>query len=122
MQLQKKYLVVFFLALKGTDGVLSLKEARTRDLFLKPLFEATQTFEQDRNKIYEKYGTLREGSTDTYEFSKENAEVVQKELTELLEEEVSLTETPGLKGILERTEYKPKAGEAELIDAILAKL
>jgi len=117
--IEKKYLVLFYLALKATDGVLSLKEARTRDLMLKPLFEVTKTFEEDRNKIYAKYGELKD---DKYEFQPETTEDVVKETNELLVETVELPTVPGIKDILERTEYKPKEGEAALIDEILAKL
>lgn len=127
LKLQKKCLVPFFLALRETDGVLSLKDARIRDGFLKTLKEMTATFEVDRKAIYEHYCVKKEGGVpdivnDAYTFKPEVQEELIKELTMLLEEEVELPDTKGLKEILEKTEYKPKTGEAELIDEVLAKL
>lgn len=119
MQLEKKYLLTFFLALKETDSQLSLKEARIRDSFMKPLLEAAQTYEKDRNNIYKTYGELKE---DKYHFKPEDVEKVNSEIEELNNETVELPATPSLKEILEKTEYKPKIGESEQIDHILELL
>jgi len=120
--MQKKYLITFYLALKGTEGVLSLQESRIRDKFLKWLTEETSTFELNRNEIFKTYGKLKEGEDNVYEFSPENAPKVNKELETLMAETVSLPETAGIKEILEQTQYKPKSGEAELIDEIISQL
>ena len=118
MKLEKKHLIPFFSALKETDGTLSLKEARIRDQMLKPLLEVAQTYEQDRTKIYQKFGT-HNPENNTYTFPNEKLEEVNAELKTLNEEEVELPEVTGIKEILEKTEYKPKIGEAESIDAVL---
>ena len=116
MNLAKKHLIPFFLALKETDGQLTLKEARIRDQMLKPLLEITKTFEEDRTKIYQKYGELKDGQ---YHFKDEDTDTVNKEVQELYAEEVELPHIKGIKEILEKTEYKPKFGEAELIDEVI---
>ena len=119
MKIQKKHLTPLYLALKETDGVLSLKEARVRDQLLKPLLEVTKTFEEDRTKIYATYGELKDNQ---YHFKPEDVETVNKEVTELYAEEVELPDVAGIKAIIENTTYKPKTGEAELIDEVLTKL
>lgn len=125
----KKYLEIFFHLAKGTEGVLSLKEARIRDHFLKSFIPIVQTFEEDRKKIFEKFCTKTEdGSPDVADGQYKFDKGVQKELTEELEllheeaVEISVLTPEILKDILERSEYKPKVGEAEVIDEILAKL
>ena len=127
--LTKNKLEVLFLAIRGTEGVLSLAESRIRDAFMKPLTEATKTFEEDRKVIYEKFCTKdEEGNPDltdnNYHFQKEVLEGLHKEIETLYAEEVELpvASKESLKLILERTEYKPKTGEVEIIDEILATL
>lgn len=131
MKLSKKYLEVFFYTIKGTEGILSLSESRIRDSFIKPLAEATETYLKDRTKIYETFcmkkedGTpdlLVQEKTTSYQFPPERLDEINKELTTLSEEEVDLDVPEKLKEILEKTDYKPKTGESELIDEILAKL
>lgn len=127
MQLTKGELEVFFKTLKGTEGVLSLRDARVRDSFLKPLTEATQTFENERKAIYEQYCDKKEDGSpditdDKYHFQAEILPKANEELNILVSEEVKLDPPAGLKDILEQTTYKPQVGEAEIIDAIVAKL
>jgi len=127
--LTKNKLEILFLTVRGTEGVLSLSDSRTRDAFLKPLLEATKTFEEDRKAIYEKFCTKNEDGTpdltdDKYHFEPEILEDLNKELTILYTEEVELpvAQNDALKSILESTEYKPKVNEVEIIDEILALL
>lgn len=127
MKLQKRHLEITFLAFKGTEGVLSLKESRIRDSFMKSLTEVTMTFEEDRKAIYEKFCNKKEdGTPDTedgqYHFDTAVLPDVNEELRILLDEEVEIETPVGLKETLEKTEYRPKTGEVEIIDEILAKL
>lgn len=127
MQLQKKYLETFYLTLKGTEGVLSLAHSRVRDSFLIPLTEALKTFEEDRKAIYakfaiKKYGDMPDLADGNYHFKPEAVPEVTKEVEILLNEEVELTPPALLKDIMEQSTYKPKVGEMELIDAVIAKL
>lgn len=127
MNLLKSQLEVFYHTVKGTEGVLNLAEGRIRDSFMKPLTEALKTFEEDRKVIYEKFCTKKEDGTPdvddgNYHFDPKEIPEVNKELQTLLDEEVELSTPTGLKEILEKTEYKPKVGESEVIDAILAKI
>lgn len=124
IQVPKSHLEAFFLAIKGTEGVLSLPEARIRDPFFKQLTEVTAQFEQERKAVYEKYCNKdAEGAPETiddqYKFENDVLELLNGELEILYAEEVALEVPEQLKNILEKTEYKPKAGEAEIIDEIL---
>lgn len=123
MQIKKKYIEVIYLVLKGTEGILSLAESRVRDNFLKSL--GYETFVGERNKIYEHYCDKKEdGSPDvddgSYHFQKQDLEVLNKELLTLLDEEVKVEAPESLKEIIEKTNYRPKTGEVEFIDEILA--
>lgn len=127
--LEKKYLEVLFQALRGTEGVLSLTEARIRDLFFKQVTPALETFYEHRKKIYDQFCTKKEDGTpdiknDLYTFPKDVVPEMQKEIDTLLAETVELTVpfADSIKKIIERTEYKPKQGEAEMIDEIVAKI
>lgn len=127
MQVQKSHLESFFQALKGTEGVLSLKESRVRDSFIKSLAEALETFYKERTAIYQAYCLTKEDGTcdikdDKYHFPPEKLPDINQELQTLHAEEVELDTPAGLKEIMEKTTYAPKVGEAELIDAVLAKL
>lgn len=128
MQIKKQHLEVFFLALRGTENVLSLAESRIRDSFMKPLAEVTETYVNDRNKIYVAFCKKDEDGKpawvdgNKYEFDNEKVEEINKELTTLAEEEVELTPPLFLKEMIEKTEWKPKVGEAALLDEVLTKL
>lgn len=127
MQVEKKHLEIFFQALKGTEGVLSLKESRIRDAFMKPLGEATETFYKERTAIYEQFcDKTEDGKPDItdnkYHFKQEVLEEVNKELLTLANETVDLNPHPEIKEIMEKTTYSPKYGETEVIDEILSKL
>lgn len=125
--IRKDHLEVLFQALKGTENVLSLTGARIRDLFLKKVTIELDTFYADRRKIYDKFCTKKEDGSpdiknDLYTFPKEAVLEMQKEL-DIFNAEVVELEVPfasEVKGIIEKTEYKPKQGEAEMIDTILA--
>lgn len=128
MTIKKSYLETLFLFTKGTENVLNLADSRLRDTFIKPLFEITKVYIEDRNKIYLEYCLKNEDGSpelldgDKYQFPNEKLEEINKELEILGNEEVEVGTHEKLKEILEKSEYKPKVGEAEIIDEILAKL
>lgn len=127
MTLPKKHLEVFFNALRETEGVLSLSEARKRDPFMKIVGDHLNSFYTDRTKIYETFcDKTEEGKPDIkdgkYHFAPELLEQINGELVTLADEEVELTIPEGMKDILDKTTYKPKFGEVEIIDEISAKL
>lgn len=132
MDIKKGQLQTLYSVTRGTEGVLSLKEARTRDLFFKEVGEHTKVYEGDMQKIYEKFCKKNEdGNPDLsdgkYHFEKDVVIDVNKELEELFVEDVKIKidfpiTREQVKEILEKTEYKPKAGETETIDALLALL
>lgn len=125
---KKSQLETLFSLTKGTEGVLTLPESRIRDAFLKPLLAVTQTYLEDKTKIYMTYcfknedGIPKLKDGDKYEFAKDVIEPVNEELATLLDETIELEIPEKLKEILEKSEYKPKVGEAEIIDEILSKL
>lgn len=120
--MKKSNLEVLFNVLKGTEGVLNLAESRRRDVYLKPVLTALETFYKDRNTIFEKFCTKKEDGTpdiheEKYSFPPESLDELNKEIEVLLNETV---EIPGdVKDLLEKSEYKPKIGEAEQIDELL---
>lgn len=120
MNVKKQHLETLYLVVKGTENILNLSESRKRDTFLKPLTEALETFYKERKVIYEKFCDKNEDGTPNIvenRYTFQNAEEVNKELTILLEETVEL---PSLEvSILEKSEYKPKIGEAEIIDKLI---
>ena len=132
MKVKKQHLEIFFLTLRGTDGVLSLADARIRDAFMKPLGEAVDTMVADRTKIYEKFCDKDEdGKPDTaegmYHFSPDIRAEADAELKTLMNEEADVEikwgVTPAkIKEIMEKSDYKPKYGEAEVIDEIIKAL
>lgn len=124
MKLKKQYLETLFATVKGTEGVLNLAESRIRDEFLKKLVEPTDTFIKDRAKIYETFAIKKEdGSLDLvdgnkYQFPPEKIDEINAELKTLVEEEVEFDTPEKLKEIIEKTDYKPKVGESDIIDEI----
>lgn len=127
MQLQKVQLEVFFKVLKGTEGLLDLKESRERDRFMRSLVEETTTYEGERKVIYEKFCNRSEdGTPDTsdgkYKFPAEVLPELSSEVEVLNKELVSLVYTPGLTDMVLRSAYKPLVGEAESIDLIVTAL
>ena len=124
MKVEKKYLEVFYLALK--DSKLKLADARVRDRFLKPLTEALESFYKERTAIYENFCFKTEdGKPDIkdnkYQFDPLKVDEINVELKALHDEEVDLPSDEKVKGILENTDYEPKAGETEIIDILIAK-
>lgn len=94
---------------------------------MKPVFEALKTFEDDRYKIYVKFCNKdKEGKPDLtdnlFHFEPKVAPKMQKEMDILYGEEVELPEPKFIKVFIERTQYKPKAGEVALIDEMITKL
>lgn len=128
MTLKKLYLETLFNFTKGTEGILSLSDSRVRDNFMKPLGETLQTFVNDREVIYKNFCLKKEdGEPDllegnSYQFPPEKVEEINRELKVLGDEEVEVSTPDKLKEILEKSEYKPKIGESEIIDEILTKI
>jgi len=131
MLLYKKELEVIFKALKATNGVLSLAEARIRDAILKQLIDFINEFNSAKNAIFTKLcdkdgdtakTTSNPDGTTTFHFATpEQREELTKEIQILNDESVELSASTQLATILEKTSYKPEFGEAEVIDTILAR-
>jgi len=127
MKLKKSTLEVFSSALAGTEGVLGLADARIRDRFAKELKEATDLFIAEREKIYLKFCLKnKKGAPDLlngtqYQFKREVVDEMMPEIKLLDEEEVELSDQPKIKEYLDKTEYTPKIGEAEIIDEIISQ-
>lgn len=128
MQIKKSQLETLILLTKGTEGVLGLPEARIRDAFLKPIWEVYGTFEKDKQAIYttfcikDEHGKPVLVGGDKYEFPPEKVEEINNELDTLFNEEVTVESNPLIKALLEKSQYKPKVGQAEIIDEILKVL
>lgn len=127
MQIKKSSLEVLFLTLKGTEGILNLADARIRDTFLKPVIESYETFIKERTTIYETFCDKKEDGTpdiedNRYKFSKEVQAQADAELKTLYDEEITLETPEKLKEFMEKSEYNPKVGEADIIDEIIGKL
>lgn len=125
MTLEKRYLETLFLLTQGTEGQLTLKEARTRDAFMRPVREVTQTFEADRRVIYEKFCDRNEDGTpdtsnDKYKFKNAIVAELNDEISILASETVAIDTPEGIKEILEKSDYKPRIDETEHIDHILS--
>jgi hypothetical protein len=92
---------------------------------MKALHDATVQYETDRKAIFDKLCDQIDGKPDLrdnkYHFSKKNTPVAESELKTLNEETVELPNPEGIKEILERTNYSPLIGEADVIDSILTK-
>lgn len=132
MTIKKANLEIFFTVLRGTDGVLSLADARIRDAFMKVLAPSVDAMFEDRKKIYEKFCKRKEDGTPDmddgkYHFEVDQIETINKEMGVLNEEAVEIAYPWGvtsskLKQIMDKSDYKPKYGEVELIDAVIATL
>lgn len=125
MKIQKKCLEVCFLALKETE--LSLADSRVRDAFLNKLNEAIKTLYTERVAVMEKFCTKKEDGTPDlndkgeYHFTPDVVEEFAKELETLINEEIEVSgEKEKIATIITETKYKPKFGEVELIDLLLA--
>ena len=129
MKVKKVQLEPFFKVLRGTDGVLSLADARVRDAFMKPLGNHLDAFYADRAKIYESFSIKdKEGNPDltdgNFHFPADEMENLNGELIEFGEEIVEVEFVWGvtggkLKEIIEKSTYKPVYGETEVIDEII---
>jgi len=126
---ENRHLEVLFQALKGTEGILPLAGSRVRDSFLKLVGPVLDTFYENRKKIYEKFCLKNEDGTpdiknDLFHFPKESVPEMNEELELLLSETVDfdLPFPEIVKNAIQDTEYKPKTGEAEMIDELVAKI
>lgn len=122
MNIKKGTLELLFVILRETK--LSLSEARVRDAFMKEVMESIKLFQEERKKVIETFCTKDDKGAplienNNYSFSAENFPQAQTELNTLIMEDIELKITPAIKAIVEKTEYLPKVGEAEIIDAIL---
>lgn len=122
MKVKKQYLEILFSTLKGTENSLSIAESRKRDAFLKELAPKLDNFYKERSFIYETFCDKKEDGTpdirdDQYRFDPAKLEEINSELETLGNEEVSI-DLP-INGILEKSEYRPKLGEVEIIDKLI---
>lgn len=123
MVIKKGNIELLFNVLKGTDGKLSLADARIRDTFLKELIVSNDTFVADRKKIFETFCKKNEDGTpevtnNQYTFDPESTEELSKELGTLLIEEITI-ENDKVIEFISLSEYKPKVGESEIIDSFV---
>lgn len=128
MKIKKSSLETLLNYTKGTEGVLNLTDSRIRDNFIRPLTETTQMYFDDREKIYKTFCLKNEDETpnllagNKYQFPKEVLEDLNKELEILGNEEadINFTDNPlQIKGLLEKSEYKPMLLESEIIYTII---
>ena len=122
MKVKKQYLEILFSTLKGTENLLSIAESRKRDAFLKELAPKLDNFYKERSFIYETFCDKKEDGTpdirdDQYRFDPAKLKEINSELETLGNEEVSFDLL--INGILEKSEYKPKLGEVEIIDKLI---
>lgn len=127
MLVQKQQLQTFYEVLKGTEGVLNFADARVRDAFLKKIVEAIEMYTEEKNKIYSAFAHKKEDGTPDisdgqFHFDVPDVELVNAELLVLAKEEVELSGVNKIKSFIEQSEYKPKAGEMDIIDELLNKL
>lgn len=135
MILKKGLLTVFYKTLTNNKPV-KFSIARVRDVMIRKVFDELHDYETHKKDIYEKFCNKDENGkpiiTDgSYSFLKDNdkdtketIEKVQKELDILNNEEVEIpvANQPIIKDCIENTEYKPKAGEVELIEILISAL
>jgi len=135
MILKKGLLTVFYKTISGGKPV-KFSIARVRDVLIRKVFDELHAYETDRKAIYEEfcnkdaegkpiiengsYSFLKEKKEDT----EKTIESVQKELDILNNEEVEIpvANQPIIKDCIENTEYKPEAGEVELIEILISAL
>ena len=123
---------MFFKTLRGTEGFLSLADARVRDAFMKPLGVQVDDMVADRKKIYERFSKKNpDGTPNTadgnFHFEADILEVLNKELEIFANEEVEVEFVWGVTGgklrdIMEKSQYKPMYGEVQEIDEIIKQL
>ena len=119
--MKKEYLEILHKVLTKTD--LGLSDARVRDNFIRDLEKHLDIFYSDRKKILETYCNKDEDgkpivTDDKYIFSE--IEEVNKQIELLVAEEVDLKLSEAVKAFINKTNYKPKVGEVDIIDKILA--
>lgn len=105
---------------------LSLSEARVRDAFLRKVEEFLNPFYEDRTKICLKFCNKKEDGSpvlsenDEYAFQGTVVAEFTEEMNLLSKEKVELAITPEMITFIEKTSYKPKPGQTEFIDEIIA--
>lgn len=125
MNIQKGKLEVLLNFTKGTTGLLTLAESRIRDTFAKGVADKTQEYLNEREEIYKHFCIKKEDGTpdlkdgNKYQFNPADLDAINAELKTLADEEVEITKPDGIKEILEKSEYKPQMGEAEIIDELV---
>lgn len=126
MKIQKKEINLFFNLLK--DSKVNLYEARRRDDVVRQLYSYSQVYESDRLKVCDKFCEKKDDElvvkNDNYIVLPEHEEEFKKEFEALNNEEVEVKveNYEIIKKIVENTEYVPKVGEMEFIDALIAKI
>lgn len=119
--MQKKHLELAYTLLSQTE--LNLAEARIRDTFIKELSAKLESFYEEKKKIIETLADKDENGAPIIQgemYKMTNMDTFNQELNTLLSELVSLEVSDQVKNIIRKTNYKPKVGEMELIDEILA--
>ena len=127
MLVQKQHLQTFLDVLMGTQGVLNLADSRIRDMFMKKIVAFIETYTEEKNKIYAQFALKKEDGTPdiddgNYHFDPKDVIQINEELMILAKEEVELSGVSKIKSFIEQSEYKPRAGDAEIIDELLSKL
>lgn len=114
--MKNKHIEIITKVLFETD--LSFKDARIRDAFLKELGAKHSEKEENRKKILEALGEINR-EKNIYEFpDAEKGEQAVREINTLEEEEIKIELPEELKTFIEGTNYKPRVGEANIIDSI----
>lgn len=126
MQLEKKYLELFYKVVKEYK-TNKMAQGRLRDSALRSLGDPTDQFIKDRNEIYVKFCDKKEDGTpdiieDKFKFLPTVIEEVNSELKTLGEELVEVTLPSEIKNFIEESSYETKAGETLVIDEIIEKL
>lgn len=127
MEVEKKQLQTFYDVLKGTEGILNLADSRLRDKFMDQIAIHAQTYAREKDKVYIAFARKKDDGTvdiinNQYHFDPADVQKVNEELITLSNEKVELTGVNKIKDFIEVSEYKPKAGEAGVIDELLSKL
>lgn len=134
MKIKKKHLEVLGSAIKSVNCD-SFKEGRVRDAFYRSLHPFIIAFYSDRAEIFNKLcikdadgnpvrelGENGKPRMETFKFDVQNQGALNAEMETLVEEEIEIEAYDELKKHLEASEYKPKFGEAELLDEVIAML
>ncbi len=116
--MKKKFCELLYTVLAGTEGALGFADSRIRDEFMKVLKEKVIEYQEARNKLLTSLGKPMPEKEGYYSFTPE----YNKELEILNEEVMALPNQPKIKEFVALTSYRPKIGEAEMLDEALATL